>query len=1169
MNSKPLHIIVFLIFAVYPFFLAAQPVYEMRNGFVTDCEGVLLDSEDGPEPGQYDHNEDYTFTVCVPGATEITINFDFFATEANYDILTIYDGPDKMSPILGTYSGIIQPPPALVANSGCVTFHFVSDDNIVAIGWSARWKVEIEEPEAPELSLDTIVECPMQGTIFTFDKPIDCSNFDPSNFQLIGPGGAAVTNVVPLDCDSTTNLASRFYIEFSPELSTAGNYRLVFNGSIQDVCGEWHDVSANTLFELKNCPIEVIIELVTLACQGECGEVRAVVMGSASTSYNYAWSHTPLNQQNVEVCTQDSILISVTVTDLESGQMVSSTYLYRALENPVINNPLDGDTLCASRGDHWYNVTIPGGQFFSSGIPNNTLRDNGRYQFWRWSNSGGLRMDVVTYVAPNGCQTTDEFYTLPINAGSIQAACQGSAPFMVNGGTPTGGTWSGPHVDASGMFDPTTEGSFVITYNAPNGCRRNKRVNVGPQIIMPDVDTICSSQRIDLNTVIPYGGRWRGPGITNSVLGRLEAWRPTPNQSYEYIYELNGCSDTMSIYIKQINAGPNRTVCDADSLLFLGRPGKWSGPGVYIDSINAFDISMLGTGKYNYTLEENGCTDRFELNIIIPELTEEKDLFYCYYNQWNDLSEKISLFPNWGNLNGPGVKDSMDQWWFNPQAAGPGTHPIALAALGCVDTLWVEVEAPAQIPDYEFCELSAATQLQANPPGGTWSGPGFLDPDAGLFDPQLLSVGDHYIFYRAPSGCITADTVEIFEFEQVEIMDVDQQYCYSDTLINITLEPPGGSFYINGQPSSAVFNPINFGEGNHELYYTKGAGACESSRKRFITVLAPISGDVSAANDSLCLGSSTEISINTSGGNGVISAQWDNGLGFGTSHIVSPEIPTTYTVSLTDGCSEPFDTSLMVYVYPEFSIGIQQGPEVCFEDTSWVRVTPPNNTDYRVEWQTTPRFTGNRYSGTPGIYSIVVRELFSGCVQEYDVELPGEDPLRANFTLIPNQDCIDIINNEVQIIDLAVGYTDGYIDFGDGSPPVSLLFGALNHEYKTFGEFVIRQVISNDLGCTDTISRIICVENVVRHLVPNVFTPDGNGRNDTYKVQVIGATGLRWSIWDRTGGLIFEADSEDDEWDGSFRGKAMNPNVFVVKIEYVDQETGLPQLHYETLTLIR
>ena len=58
--------------------MGAQPLYVMQNLTVDDCEGMLTDSEEGPEPGQYNHNEDYTFTICVDQADEIIITFDFF-----------------------------------------------------------------------------------------------------------------------------------------------------------------------------------------------------------------------------------------------------------------------------------------------------------------------------------------------------------------------------------------------------------------------------------------------------------------------------------------------------------------------------------------------------------------------------------------------------------------------------------------------------------------------------------------------------------------------------------------------------------------------------------------------------------------------------------------------------------------------------------------------------------------------------------------------------------------------------------------------------------------------------------------------------------------------------------------------------------------------------------
>ena len=53
----------------------AQVTYNMSNLTVDDCEGILLDSENGDIGGTYDHNENYTFSICIPGNGDIIMDF--------------------------------------------------------------------------------------------------------------------------------------------------------------------------------------------------------------------------------------------------------------------------------------------------------------------------------------------------------------------------------------------------------------------------------------------------------------------------------------------------------------------------------------------------------------------------------------------------------------------------------------------------------------------------------------------------------------------------------------------------------------------------------------------------------------------------------------------------------------------------------------------------------------------------------------------------------------------------------------------------------------------------------------------------------------------------------------------------------------------------------------
>src|SRR5690606_24770487 len=103
-------------------------------------------------------------------------------------------------------------------------------------------------------------------------------------------------------------------------------------------------------------------------------------------------------------------------------------------------------------------------------------------------------------------------------------------------------------------------GNFLLIYTAPNGCTDRKRVFVENSITMPNVDTVCSTRALNLEAT-PAGGRWTGPGIVNAGNGRLEAWRANLNQINTYTYTVNGCTQTMDIFILDLWAGDDRAIC--------------------------------------------------------------------------------------------------------------------------------------------------------------------------------------------------------------------------------------------------------------------------------------------------------------------------------------------------------------------------------------------------------------------------------------------------------------------------------------------------------------------------------------------------------------------------------------------------------------------------------
>ena len=1156
-----------IVFLISVLSIQVNAQYVMQNAFVTDCEGTMTDSDAGPDDGQYDHEEDFTFTICVEGASAITVMFDFFATEEIYDLFTVYDGPDINSPVITVLDGVITSPPVLVANSGCITFHFVSDDNIVAQGWSLSWEVEIEDIANPDLMIESELECPLGNLELSIDQYIPCEVITPGNFQLIGPDASGISAAIPLDCDADGN-ATTFNVVFSDSLSLSGSYTLIFEGYIVNSCGDTLTFETLLGFELEDCPFQVEIFLVEDACPGECGQVEVEIYSTDPGPYTFDWSHTAATTQVVDVCTVDPLMISVNVTNTGNGNSAQDDYLYEPRPEPQIANPFMGDTICANSGNHDFVVDLNGG-FWNSQIMNNQENDN-RYRTWRWSWSDGIQEDFISYQAPNGCFAYDTVYVIPIYAGQDQAVCVQQDELLMTGFNPDDGVWNGPNVSPDGVFTVTTPGVYDVSYTNEEGCVDWKKVHVVNEIVFDDLDTICSNQQIELrNFVNSYGGFWAGPGINHDLLGRLQAWKANINAWNTYYYDIEGCRDSLEIYIQGIWAGPDLNVCSSTESIQLIFAGNWSGPGVYNPIDSTYDISALTPGTYTITGQKSGCQDNMDLTIHDVQVEQVGQDVYCYDAGWIHVNDIVNSSPNNGMYSGEGIIFDSDEFYFDPSLVTGTESFIVFEALGCQDSIMVQVEQALTLDDYSFCEFGSLHNLDNGGNSGYWTGPGILVAETGLINIEELDPGFNEVYFVTDLGCTTPVSIEIVGFVPAEINNTEESYCYQDTSYTIDIAPNDGTFYINGIESLPEFNPSILGPGFHELKYVVGEGECEDRLSVFIVISEPITGFTFANDDQLCPDEPTSIFVENEGGNGVVSAFWDQDLGFGKSHIIRPTETTTYSVTLTDGCSDELELDLEVTVLDSFNVNFNFGPEVCFGDSSFVQLNLAQADNYNIQWNGGTLINELILNELPGSYQVSIEEMTTGCKQDYFVDIPGAAPLGAGFTLVPNQECIDLLENEISVLNQAYGYSGGYMNFGQGGPDQDIDFDDLSDIYNDIGEFTISQVVYNDLGCRDSISRKICVENVVRFFLPNIFSPDGDGVNDILTINSLGIDEFTMSIYDRWGNVMFTSDNVNRSWDGTYHGNLAMSGVYTVVIQYMDQETGQPYMEMFDLTLVR
>lgn len=144
------------------------------------------------------------------------------------------------------------------------------------------------------------------------------------------------------------------------------------------------------------------------------------------------------------------------------------------------------------------------------------------------------------------------------------------------------------------------------------------------------------------------------------------------------------------------------------------------------------------------------------------------------------------------------------------------------------------------------------------------------------------------------------------------------------------------------------------------------------------------------------------------------------------------------------------------------------------------------------------------------------------------------------------------------------GATHYLWDFGDGSTSTEY---EPSHTYNDAGKgsFDVSLIAYNDLGCSDTLKMDAAIQVLDggRLLIPNAFTPSlsgpGNtsGHNDVFMPLMQGITEYQLMVFNRWGELLFETRDPSQGWDGYYKGKLCQQDVYVYKIQakFADGET--------------
>ncbi|HXC05601.1 MAG TPA: gliding motility-associated C-terminal domain-containing protein, partial [Bacteroidia bacterium] len=226
-----------------------------------------------------------------------------------------------------------------------------------------------------------------------------------------------------------------------------------------------------------------------------------------------------------------------------------------------------------------------------------------------------------------------------------------------------------------------------------------------------------------------------------------------------------------------------------------------------------------------------------------------------------------------------------------------------------------------------------------------------------------------------------------------------------------------------------------------------------------------------------------------------------------------------YIVTVSNTCGS--DSARLVVQTDSAPKALITGPAIiCIGDAA--TLTASGGTTY--SWSNGAN-TNSITVSTPGIYEVVATNL---C---------GQDSMQTT-----------LISNSVTALftaDSISGYAPLPVIFADGSSPNttswSWNFGdgitgsgkGSTHTYTTAGTFTVTLSVTDAFGCTNTYVQVIVVKDLPSWIyVPNIFTPNGDGKNDDFHITSQGLASFDAKIYDRWGVLLSELDAPDQGWDG-------------------------------------
>ncbi len=541
--------------------------------------------------------------------------------------------------------------------------------------------------------------------------------------------------------------------------------------------------------------------------------------------------------------------------------------------------------------------------------------------------------------------------TLTVNNGTI---CAGQTFTTLASGATTY-SWSTGDLTNTITVNPTSTTNYTVTGTDAVGCSDTKTislvVNTNPTITIVASNTaICNGFSASLTASGANTYTWNTSATTNSI-----TINPTATTNYTVTgTDVNGCVNSSTVNLI-VNANPtltvaaiNPTICEGSStdIVAIGaNTYTWN------TSATTATITVNPTLTTNYTVtgtDANGCVDTKTVSVIInatPTLSVNSGAI-C-------LGQSFTMTPNGAVTYTYSNGSSVDTPTINTTYTVIGTDANGCVSLvGTVSSVTVNAIPTLSVNSGAICLGQSFTMTPSGAITYTYSNGSSID--APTTNTTYVVTGTDV------NGCVnTTGVVSSVTVNTLPTLSVNSgTICIGQSF---TITPSGAVTYTYSNGSNIV-SPIA-----SESYTVTGtdANGCINTTGVVSSIIVNTLPNiiVNANNSSICLGNTSVLTAN-----GASTYTWNTGSN-NASINVSPTNNTTYTVTGTDGNGCVNMQTQTINLFPVSTINVNTSANaICIGNTSTLTAsgvntytwsTGSNNTTINVSPTTTTNYVVN------------------------------------------------------------------------------------------------------------------------------------------------------------------------------------------------------------------